>query len=126
MSGLKASSFAEIEGMYWYKANDDAFRPDKWQPSLFMPKAACRIFLQITYIRVERLQDIKQSDCLREGIEYKDFPGGRFYKTYCTDKNSQGIYDELMPKHSFETLWQSINGKESWNKNPFVWVVEFK
>lgn len=102
-------SNAEFSG-FNYKANYDAGNPFKWKPSLFMPKTACRIFLQITNIRVERLQDISESDAVNEGINLNNISGDF----------------EHTPVQEFETLWQSINGKESWCKNPFVWVVEFK
>ena len=98
----------------------DTERIEKWQPSLFMPKAACRIFLEVTNIRVERLQDISESDAVSEGIQPTEWG----YVNYLID----GFYYNAKnkAKESFRTLWQSINGKESWDKNPFVWVVEFK
>jgi hypothetical protein len=83
--------------------------------SLFMPKEACRIRLKITNIRVERLQDITEQDAIVEGIEsrdgiYKDYLSGEYYRK---------------PLQSYLTLWESINGKGSWDKNPWVWVIEF-
>jgi hypothetical protein len=100
-----------LEIPFDYKAN---FTKDAhgtgWKPSLFMPKAACRIFLQITNIRVERLQDISESDALAEGIDREKLSGDF----------------EHTPVQEFENLWQSINGEESWEENPFVWVIEFK
>lgn len=84
----------------------------KWKPSIFMPKDACRIFLKITNIRVERLQDISELDAECEGAKKMQLEhlGGAF------------------PNHKsgFESLWQSINGKESWDSNPYVWVIEFE
>jgi len=100
----------------------------KWKPSLFMPKAACRIFLKITEIRVERLQDITNEDSLKEGIEI-----GETVKSPLSDNNLQTyknyLSDEFKwyaPKLSFNTLWQSINGKDSWEANPWVWVICFE
>lgn len=78
----------------------------KWKPSIHMPRTACRIVLEITKIRVEQLQDISESDCLKEGV------------------GSPILRDCKKPK--FMQLWESINGTGSWNKNPWVWVVEFK
>ena len=103
----------------------------KWRPSLFMPKAACRIFLEITDIRVERLQDISKEDAINEGIDswidhrFKSEPVR--YASYCDFDNPKdpALYTSC-PINSFETLWQSINGKDSWEKNPFVWVISFK
>lgn len=79
----------------------------KWKPSIFMPRVASRITLEVKNIRVERLQDITDSDAIREGIpDYPDFVGE-------------------CPVDDFRELWSKINGEKSWNENPFVWVVEF-
>lgn len=79
----------------------------KWKPSIYMPKIACRIWLEVTSIRVERLQDITYVDgIIQEGYP-KEHPG-------CS------------PIEWFENLWAKINGKESWKSNPYVWVIEFK
>jgi len=103
----------------------------KWKPSLFMPKAACRIFLKITEIRVKRLQDISEEDAIREGIDslvdhrLKSEPIR--YASYCDFDNPKdpALYTSC-PINSFETLWQSINGKDSWEANPWVWVICFE
>lgn len=90
----------------------------KWKPSIFMPKAACRIFLEITDIKIERLQDISEDDAIAEGILI-DEEG-----VECWDYEEKHFYDT--PIDSFQSLWQSINGAESWEANPFVWVIEFE
>ncbi|MHA4844446.1 hypothetical protein ACX0G7_09790 [Flavitalea antarctica] len=104
-----------IKGRYgfgWYK-----------RPSLFMPKSACRIFLEVTEVRVERLQDISEEDAKAEGAErgiLRDGPNtekGEFHLEY----NNMSDH-----KDGFQFIWQMINGKESWNLNPWVWVVSFK
>jgi hypothetical protein len=77
-----------------------------WKPSIHMPRAACRIRLEITDIRVERLQDISWEDAVAEGC-----PGYR------------PTQDE--PTHQFQRLWTKINGEESWQSNPWVWVISF-
>jgi hypothetical protein len=92
-----------------YKANwnDTAaeyVNQPKWKPSIHMPKEACRIFLKITDIRVERLQDISNSDIRAEGAA----------EFGCTSH-----------RLNFQSLWQSINGQQSWEANPWVWVIEF-
>jgi hypothetical protein len=102
-----------------YKAD---FKNDcswKWKPSLFMPKAACRIFLEITDIRVERLQDISKEDAISEGIE--KFDGENNWKGYF--KGDYAYFKN--PILSFTSLWRSINGFDSWDANPFVWVISF-
>lgn len=79
----------------------------------FMPRSAARILLEITNIRVERLQEISQADAIAEGVlscERDLDPDGNDYSPY-----------EL-----FSALWVSINGHDSWHANPWVWVVEFK
>lgn len=82
----------------------------KWTPSLFMAKHHCRIFLKITNLRVERLQDISEEDAISEGITY---PAGF-------------SVEEDFPSLIFSELWESINGLESWDANPWVWVIEFE
>lgn len=119
----------ESEVEYIFRADQD-FASTKWKPSIFMPREACRLFLEITNVRVERLQDISEEDAEKEGIEQIEAPqrdGDKWiYKSY-----TKGTYEEkqllpLYPYCSFKTLWQSINGRESWDSNPFVWVVDFK
>lgn len=93
-----------------------------WKPSIHMPRTACRILLEITGVRVERLQGISDEQALAEGVRlYADHAElGDWYhvegiETYSAD-----------PRKSFELLWASINGAEAWSTNPWVWVVEFK
>jgi len=102
-----------------YKADDN--RIDKWKPSIFMPKEACRIRLEITDIRVERLCDIRTLDALAEGIELVSMLGMR-YINY-TDRESVGLREPIL---SYLSLWESIHGRDSIGKNPWVWVIEFK
>lgn len=80
-----------------------------WRPSIHMPRAASRIMLEVTGVRVERLRGISDADCLDEGI----------YPT------ATGLYPGS-PKAAYQKLWESINGPGSWDANPLVWVVEFK
>ena len=109
-----------------YKADDDRF--DKWKPSIFMPKEACRIRLLVEDIRVERLQDISEEDAIAEGIEYMDNQFVEDYdeplRIYCDYSDKESVL--LVAKSSYKTLWESINGKGSWDKNPWVWCVKFK
>lgn len=101
----------------------------KWKPSIHMPKAACRIWLQITDIRVERLQNISEQDAIAEGVErwveerLRSKP--THYKVYYYDDDDDSTYSSSAIT-SYETLWQKINGKDSWNLNPWVWVIEFQ
>lgn len=109
----------------YYRADGD-LRPKAWQgnwePSIFMPKAAARIFLRVTDVRVDRLQNITVEDCKKEGI-YDD------YKTLTKE-----YHDLLMSKAYIETfakLWDSTIKKSDlpiygWAASPWVWVVEFE
>lgn len=84
----------------------------KWTPSLHMPRKACRIMLEITAVHVERLNDISHEDAKAEGCCY-----GR----------GGGVPDfAVTPADHFPTLWASIYGVDSWNANPWVWVIEFR
>lgn len=93
----------------WYK-----------RPSIHMPKAACRIKLLVKSVRVERLQNITEQDAIAEGIERC---GNHGFKNYLSDIAMLCLHPAT---RSFESLWQSINGPDSWDANPWVWVVEFE
>lgn len=92
--------------------------PEKWTPSLHMPRWASRILLEITDVRVERLNAISQEDAQAEGME---LTGWR--PTY-SDPDSGG--EVMTPYDNFAELWLSIYGEENWLANPWVWVIEFK
>jgi hypothetical protein len=114
---------------YLFKADDDFIGDHKWKPSIHMPFEACRLFLEIANIRVERLQDISENDSKNEGIQEftKDGVGFKYGLDGWHWSSSTGkpfmCYNR---KIAFGELWQSINGAESWNSNPWVWVIEFK
>lgn len=80
-----------------------------WKPSIHMPKAAARIWLQVTEIKVERLQDITDEGAILEG---------------CLVEQEIFVQGEL--RGAFINVWSSINGYISWALNPWVWVVKFK
>ncbi|MCF5652687.1 hypothetical protein GIV49_24475 [Pseudomonas syringae] len=89
--------------------------PGKTRPSIHMPRWVSRILLEITDVRVERLQEISRSDIRAEGLE-------------CPPELAS---DDVSPNYrdwypaAWRELWESINGADSWNSNPWVWVVEF-
>lgn len=100
----------------------------KWKPSIFMPKEACRIFLKVTNVRIERLHDISGNDAKLEGIEasnIRTFPDYRDY-TVSDKLANYKKYPFLNPVQSFFSLWESINGTESLGSNPWVWVYDFE
>jgi len=110
---------------YCYRANKLDSRPaDGWKPSIFMPKDACRIFLEVTNERVERLRDISEKDAKSEGIAACPFAPG--YKHYTEPSKFLPYKDKDSAGTSFFSLWMSINGAASLDANPFVFVYDFK
>ncbi|MCP9290027.1 hypothetical protein [Gracilimonas sediminicola] len=99
------------KAQFIYKADDSPiFKGEgfKWKPSIHMPKEASRIWLKVKEVTVERVQDITEADCYREGIELDNHP-----------RNVRSLFKEL---------WNSINESRGygWDKNPWVWVVKFE
>ncbi|WP_199331520.1 hypothetical protein [Aulosira sp. FACHB-615] len=88
-----------------------------WKPSIHMPKKACRLWLEVANVRVERLQDISEEDAIAEGVLFED----GLYWDYL---NNEYQYKSAIA--SYESLWMSIHGAESFLKNVWVWVVEFR
>lgn len=133
--------------IFWYKADDKPWMSKDllWKPSIHMPKEAARIWLKVTDVRVERLQEITEAQAQAEGIRgySKD---GNLYKYAVTDdwwidfhnKHRKsffgGTWWQDMPrtaKDAFSYLWNSTIKKSDltcygWNANPWVWVVEFE
>lgn len=91
-----------------------------WRPSIHMPRWASRITLEITNVRVERLQDIDEQDAVAEGITESQID---------TELQAAEAMDQVEPNPArccFRYLWEDINGLASWDANPWVWVIEFK
>ncbi|APV24053.1 hypothetical protein A6P56_07170 [Klebsiella pneumoniae] len=90
-----------------------------WRPSIHMPRWASRILLEITNVRVERLNSMHDIDAMREGIQNL---------TTCShsDFGIPGVVNAQHPVRAFQLLWESIYGTDSWHANPWVWVIEFK
>lgn len=95
-----------------YRATPPADWPEegRWRPSIHMPRWASRITLEITGVRVERLNDISEEDARAEGVRAGVCPG----------------HEQIMHQVAFSELWKSIYGDESWQANPWVYVIEFK
>ena len=91
-----------------YRADGIDLHWDKWTPSIHMPRWASRITLEITSVRVERLQDISEADAQAEGITSAE----------CLE--CDGFVN------AFSKLWEQINGPGSWDANPWVWAIEFR
>lgn len=103
------------------KSHEGRYRT--WRPSIHMPRSASRITLEITGVRIERLQDINEADCWAEGIAEVD---GLLDDVAICDlaKRMGRSLEDAAP--SFAALWESINGPRSWGANPWVWVVGFR
>jgi hypothetical protein len=123
---------------YEYRATakqDGTPEDGPWRPSLFMPREACRLLLENKSIRCERLQDISEADAIAEGVEsFRPVPGDgepvTRYRDYMAEKkflNGKSVqkFPFTSPIDSFFSLWEYINGPESVDENPWVWVIEF-
>lgn len=95
-----------------------------WRSSIHMPKSIARIWLQVTDVRVERLQDISEEDAKAEGIEKR--PGSDSTTRYDYKHYHWDHWYNVSAQVSYRTLWEKINGPDSWQANPFCWVVSFK
>ena len=122
----KASDYKKI----LHDMNCDHTNFIKWKPSLFMPKDACRLFLKCTSLRVQRLQDIDEQSSINEGIENlsADEYNVNLFRNYLRSDNEINYKDftTTNPIASYQTLWQKINGKDSWDLNPYVFVYKFE
>jgi len=111
----------------WCDAYADRKYGNKWRPSIFMPRWASRILLEVTDVRVERVQNINDEDARKEGVQ--DI-------CHCGDYiESHGYHSGHSPTpmdgyaaNEFSILWDSINAKRgySWDVNPWVWAISFK
>ena len=111
-----------VDGTGWdivYKADDEDF-PYGWTPSIHMPRWASRITLEITGIRLQRLQEITEEDARAEGItDGGCLECGNHEPCGCSNPNPDA-------RDAFIYLWDSINSKRApWASNPWVWVIEF-
>ena len=106
--------------IYQSDYNEQDRKQIKWKSKLMMPAVSARYKVKVTDIRVERLHYITEQDAIDEGIE-RHWRDSELWKDYLSDDSAAHL-----PKIAFFTLWQSINGKESWNKNPWVFVYTFE
>lgn len=108
-----------------YRA-DNITEVPRWRPSIHMPKRACRLFLRVTDVRVQRVQEISEEDAITEGIqsfrqgyqgEHGTFNGAPIFGV------DVGSAESSSAKDAMEALWDSIYG--NWDANPWVWVISF-
>lgn len=117
---------------YIYKASKNGREWERteqwaWKPSIFMPKEGCRLFLEVTNVRIERLNDISEDDAIAEGIKpIRNWHNEGRHNGWKDYSRSDELTAHINPINSFRSLWESINGKDSWNQNPWVWVYDFK
>ncbi|ENK5064308.1 hypothetical protein AB3T43_003410 [Klebsiella variicola] len=106
-----------------------------WRPSIHMPRWASRILLEITNVRVERLNAISEEDAQREGVHNEVWDQTVVARNYAVIDEFFQFWSEDMPHYvemnqlyrsSFRSLWESIYGAENWQANPWVWVISFK
>lgn len=126
----------ENDKCFLYKSDFDKNAADlvKWKPGIHMPKDACRLFLKIKDVRVERLQDISEEDAKKEGVETKPYGSYPFFCTidYLSSQHSNGFRPGFCADtgkqfiSSFTSLWRKIYGRDYWEANPWVWVIEFE
>ncbi len=95
-------------------------KPVKWRPSIHMPRRASRITLEVTGVRIERLQAISEEDAKAEGAAHRLAPGGDLAGAF------EDCETPINFRAHFRSLWESINGAGSWDANPWVWVIEFR
>ena len=125
----KAPLFSDLEGNFLYKADDEFIGCHKWKPSIHMPKVAARIWLEITHIKIERLQSITHEDAIAEGIEDRWDCAEREFRDYMSKNQESNDWGDTyfnQANLSFISLWESINGLGSSELNPWVWVIEFE
>ena len=117
--GYITAENAEFEGHY------DKLKTLPWNPSIFMPKDACRTYLEILNVTPERLNSINDFDAEQEGVDrICGFEDSIVFFNYKEDTIESHPFQN--PKDSFQSLWQKINGIPSWYKNEWVWRIEFK
>lgn len=115
-------------GYYYYEdwQRNDIADVTKWKPSIHMPKEAARIWLKVTDVRVERLQEITDEQAKREGIQYDECPTGFTWKQ---ETDMHNCY--TTPIGAMQALWNSTIRKSDidrygWDANPWVWAIEFE
>lgn len=111
-------------GPVCYREQYSTGRPwpgSKWRPSIHMPRWACRLVLEVTSVRVERLQDISEEDAKAEGATFNE-------KLASKKTNPKSRFQRTRHIRSFERLWDGLNDKRGygWDENPWVWVIELK
>jgi len=103
----------------------------KWKPSIHMPYAACRSWDKLLEVRCERLKNISEADAIAEGIEPEADGGYKSYQIIHSGKHKgtshpHSILANKFARISYMELWEALNGADSWDENPWVWVLTFQ
>lgn len=118
----KKSVLDKTCGCYMYRATDEISGDAKWHPSIHMPKEAARIWLKVTNVRVEQLQDITEDGAEAEGvIDNRGFihsPENEYDRIYTAREHFIEIWDRTIKKSDLDSY--------GWDVNPWVWVIEFE
>lgn len=134
-----------------YRSDQPADPPDRWVPPMFMPRWACKLFLEVAEVRIERVQEITEASAIAEGMPHLTFghlidmgakprtiverwaPGCLAYPSEpsrrCIEDTARDIWRDMSARQRFETVWDLINGHRpgaSWGASPWVWVVSYK
>lgn len=114
-----------LENTYYYKADypSDKLNPP-WLPSIHMPREVARIFLRVTNVRVERLQNISFDDAIAEGMGRE----GHIAMGISCPESEEEFNFKRYPERLFRRIWDNLNAKRGygWDTNPWVWVIEFQ
>lgn len=125
---LREAFGVDLSGGFFYRATDSEGDGDDfdnpWKPSIHMPRRASRLTLEITRVRVERLQAVTELDAYAEGIDTENDP------TYLAAAHfllagAGSIRGGSPAVCAYADLWESLHGVGSWDENPHVWVIEF-
>lgn len=107
----------DLDGKPHYRADETDYEAEltRWRPSIHMPRWAARLFLRVTAVRVEHLQEIRDAEFKAEGISMRDYQG-------------HGPAAVQWMQGEFVKLWDSLNAHRGygWDANPWVWVIEFE
>ena len=130
MFGQHSNILNKSYGCYMYRATDEIYGDARWHPSIHMPKEAARIWLKVTDVRVERLQEITEKQACMEGTDPWDevcYENNGWHPTF-SDPDSGGDPNMI---DGFHKLWNSTIKKSDldrygWDANPYVWVISFE
>ena len=108
----------------WFKSRNDFKDKASWNNKMFVKSELMPHYIHISNVRIERLQDISDDDCLKEGLEW-DGTASQYYINYKKETGRKTFLGETSRK-AFAHLIDKVSGKGTWNANPYVWVYDFE